>query len=173
MKKLSLLLVVFVMVGGMAMAQKPQKARKMDPKVRVERMTERMAKELSLSDDQKKQLQEANEVLLAQMDSCQLRPMAGKKAKCPMMRKKKCCQMAACDSIAPGKQKPMKATKRSKKERAKVAETMKSAHQAYEAQLKQILTKEQFEVYTKKKEVRQQNRKEHREAFRKERNKKE
>ena len=152
MKKLGFLLVVFVMVGGMALAQKPQKAKKMDPKVRVERMTERMAKELSLNDAQKKQLQEANGVLMAQMDSCHLRPMVGKKGKCPMVRKKGCCQMVACDSIAPGKHQRMKVVKRSKEERAKVVETMKSAHQAYEAQLKRILTKEQFEVYTKKKE---------------------
>lgn len=171
MKKLGFLLVVFVMMGGMALAQKPQKAKKMDPKVRVERMTERMAKELSLNDAQKKQLQEANGVLLAQMDSCHLKPMVGKKGKCPMMRKKGCCQMVACDSIAPGKHQRMKVAKRSKEERAKVVETMKSAHQAYEAQLKRILTKEQFEVYTKKKEARQESRKERREAFKKEGNK--
>ncbi|NCC10851.1 MAG: DUF4890 domain-containing protein [Bacteroidia bacterium] len=171
MKKLGFLLVVFVMVGGMALAQKPQKAKKMDPKVRVERMTERMAKELSLNDAQKKQLQEANGVLMAQMDSCHLRPMVGKKGKCPMVRKKGCCQMVACDSIAPGKHQRMKVVKRSKEERAKVVETMKSAHQAYEAQLKRILTKEQFEVYTKKKEARQESRKERREAFKKEGNK--
>ena len=65
MKRISFLLVALLMVGGMAMAQGPRRGgQNMDPKERAERMTERMAKEYSLNETQKKQLLEANMALM-------------------------------------------------------------------------------------------------------------
>lgn len=68
MKRISFLLVALLMVGGMAMAQGPRRGgQNMDPKERAERMTERMAKEYSLNETQKKQLLEANMALMEKM----------------------------------------------------------------------------------------------------------
>lgn len=60
MKKIGFLIVALLLTGGMAMAQGPRNGKKMDPKERAERMTERMAKEYSLNEAQKKDLLEAN-----------------------------------------------------------------------------------------------------------------
>ena len=49
------------------MAQGPRNGNKMDPKERAERMTERMAKEYSLNEAQKKDLLEANMALTEKM----------------------------------------------------------------------------------------------------------
>lgn len=59
-------MIALMLVGGMAMAQGHRKGgnREMDSKARVERMTERMAKEYSLNDAQKKELLEANTALM-------------------------------------------------------------------------------------------------------------
>ena len=56
------------LMGGMAMAQHARHSDKMpEPKVRAERMTERMVKEYSLNDTQKQQLLEANLALVEKM----------------------------------------------------------------------------------------------------------
>ena len=61
MKRISFLLAALLMMGGMVMAQGPRRGgQDMDPKTRAERMTERMAKEYSLNEDQKQQLQDVN-----------------------------------------------------------------------------------------------------------------
>ena len=67
MKKIGFLIVALLLTGGMAMAQGPRNGKKMDPKERAERMTERMAKEYSLNEDQKKDLLEANMALTEKM----------------------------------------------------------------------------------------------------------
>lgn len=63
MKKIGLLMVALFMMVAMVMAQGTRRGgdRQMDPKVRAERMTERMVKEYALNDTQKKQLLEANQ----------------------------------------------------------------------------------------------------------------
>lgn len=63
MKKIGFLIVALLLTGGMAMAQGPRNGNKMNPKERAERMTERMAKEYSLNEAQKKDLLEANMAL--------------------------------------------------------------------------------------------------------------
>ena len=67
MKKIGFLIVALLLTGGMAMAQGPRNGKKMDPKERAERMTERMAKEYSLNEAQKKDLLEANMALTEKM----------------------------------------------------------------------------------------------------------
>ena len=67
MKKIGFLIVALLLTGGMAMAQGPRNRNKMNPKERAERMTERMAKEYSLNEAQKKDLLEANMALTEKM----------------------------------------------------------------------------------------------------------
>jgi hypothetical protein len=56
MKKIGFLIVALLLTSGMAMAQGMRNGKKMDPKERAEKMTERMAKEYSLNEAQKKRL---------------------------------------------------------------------------------------------------------------------
>ena len=58
MKRIVFFMVTLFLMGGVMMAQGPRDGKKMDPKARAEKMTERMAKELSLNDTQKQQLLE-------------------------------------------------------------------------------------------------------------------
>ena len=67
MKKIGFLIVALLLTGGMAMAQGMRNGKKMDPKERAEKMTERMAKEYSLNEAQKKDLLEANMALTEKM----------------------------------------------------------------------------------------------------------
>lgn len=66
MKRISFLMIALMLVGGMAMAQGHRKGgnRDVNPQARAERMTERMVKEFSLNDAQKKELLEANTALM-------------------------------------------------------------------------------------------------------------
>ncbi|MFV0545993.1 MAG: DUF4890 domain-containing protein [Bacteroides sp.] len=153
MKKISYLFVLLMMVGSVAFAQKDQKtprAKKVDPKVRVERMTERMAKEYALTDKQKEQLFEANRALVEKMDQYQVSSRMHKKG----------AGLQGKDSIAAKKQMCCKAKRLSKEERMKRREELKKVHEAYDAQLKSIMTKDQYEALTKKQaERREENRK--------------
>ena len=68
MKRIVLIWMAAFLMGGMAMAQHARHSDKMpEPKVRAERMTERMVKEYSLNDTQKQQLLEANLALVEKM----------------------------------------------------------------------------------------------------------
>lgn len=144
MKRISFLLVALLMVGGMAMAQGPRRGgQNMDPKERAERMTERMAKEYSLNETQKKQLLEANMALMEKMGT---RPGKMK----PEMRQGKEGQSQATDSCT-CKQDKRKAPRMSKEDREKMRQEMKASREVYDASLKKIMTKEQYEAYTKQK----------------------
>lgn len=59
-------MIALLLMGSVTMAQGHRKGgnRKVDPKERAERMTERMAKELSLNDAQKKELLDANKAFI-------------------------------------------------------------------------------------------------------------
>lgn len=118
MKRIAFLMVALLMVGGLAMAQGSRKEgkMKMDPKERAEKMTERMAKEYSLNEAQKKQLLDANLALNEQM---------AKKAE------------------------------DQKAERGQMRKEMKANNDAYNAQLKKIMTEEQYASYVKKQTERQ------------------
>ena len=132
MKRISFLLVALLMVGGMAMAQGPRRGgQNMDPKERAERMTERMAKEYSLNEDQKQQLQDVNLAWVQKMAANQ-----------------------------GGRSKDDKAAKMTKEEREKKMAEMKKSREDYDAQLKKIMTKEQYDSYVKKQAEREKQMKE-------------
>lgn len=117
MKRISFLIIAILLIGGVAMAQGHRKGgnRKVDPKERAERMTERMVKEYSLNEAQKKELLAANVALV-------------------------------------------------EKDREKMRQEMKASRDAYDAQLKKILTKDQYADYTKKQAERRQKMEEHRQS---------
>ena len=132
MKRISFLLAALLMMGGMVMAQGPRRGgQDMDPKTRAERMTERMAKEYSLNEDQKQQLQEVNLAWVQKMAANQ-----------------------------GGRSKDNKAAKMTKEEREKKMAEMKKSREDYDAQLKKIMTKEQYDSYVKKQAEREKQMKE-------------
>ena len=119
------------------MAQGPRRGgQDMDPKTRAERMTERMAKEYSLNETQKKELLEVNMAFVQKMGE---RPGRMK----PEMRQGK---------------KGRKAPRMSKEDREKMRQEMKASRESYEAGLKKIMTKDQYAAYTKKQAEREQRR---------------
>lgn len=126
------------LTGGMVMAQHARRSDKMpDPKVRAERMTERMVKEYSLNDTQKKQLLEAN---LALVEKTGNMPMHRR----PDMRKGKKDSDSCCCAKADKHHAQRKA------EMQKKREEMQAARTAYDAQLQKIMTKDQYAAYSKK-----------------------
>lgn len=166
MKRIILILMAAFLTGGMVMAQHARRSDKMpDPKVRAERMTERMVKEYSLNDTQKKQLLEAN---LALVEKTGNMPMHRR----PDMRKGKkdsdsCCCAKADKHHKKGDKhhkKDGKLDKRDDKraqltdeqraqrkaEMQKKHEEMQAARTAYDAQLQKIMTKDQYAAYSKK-----------------------
>lgn len=138
MKRIAFLMIALFMIGGVVMAQGQRgEHKKMTPAERAEKMTERMVKEYSLNDTQKKQLLEVN---LAQ-----------------------CEKMDARMSMRPdgnGKKDGKKAPQMTKEEREKMRAEMKNANDEYNAQLQKIMTEEQYASYTKKQSEREQRMKE-------------
>lgn len=136
MKRIAFLMFALLMAGTMTMAQGPRRGggeRERDPKAHAERMTERMVKEYSLNDTQKQQLLEANLEMVQNMGERNRPEPPKEKAK-----EKK------------GKEK--KETDRPSRE--ELQKKMKESREAYDAKLKQIMTKEQYEAYTKNREER-------------------
>ena len=123
MKRIVFWMVALLLMSGVAMAQGNRQGgrQQMDPKTRAERMTERMVKEYSLNEDQKQQLQAANQG---------------------------------------GRSKDNKAAKMTKEEREKKMAEMKKSREDYDAQLKKIMTKEQYDSYVKKQAEREKQMKE-------------
>lgn len=144
MKRVILIWMAVFMVGSMAMAQQQENRRgKMpDPKVRAERMTERMAKEYALDDGQKKQLLEANLAFVEKMGD---RPM-GRRSH--IKRGGRDCESCVCNRTS------KRHAKHEKEERKARRKEMKEAHAAYDKQLQGIMTKEQYDAYNKKKQER-------------------
>lgn len=130
MKRIAFWLVALLLMSGVAMAQNGRKGERMEPKVRAERMTERMVKDLSLNDKQKKELLEVNIKWVEKMDARKEENKSNKE-----------------DENAP---------KKTKGERQKMMKEMKEARESYEAQLSKIFTKEQFESYQKQQAEHQQ-----------------
>lgn len=158
MKRIILIMVATFFMGGLVMAQHARRGDKMpDPKVRAEHMTERMAKEYSLDDAQKKQLLEANLVLVAKMGDMPMHRRSD------MRKGKKGCESCTCDKAdkhhkkgdnvakKEGKRPQLTDEQRAQKkaEIGKKREEMKSARTAYTAQLQKIMTKDQYAAYTK------------------------
>ncbi len=147
MKRILFVLMLTLLTGGMAMAQNERRSdAKMDPKVRAEHMTERMAKKYSLNETQKKQLFSANLALAEKMGDMPMHRMRKKSG----MKHKKCC---CCE----GHDKKMKKhlTKEERVEMKtkmdKKRAEMRTEREAYDAQLQKIMTKEQYSAYSSKK----------------------
>lgn len=141
MKKIFMVLMVTLLAGSMAMAQNSRRSDKRpDAKERAERMTERMVKEYLLNDTQKQQVYEANLALSEKMGDM------------PMRRRPDIQNGNKQDKVKKGEKKQMTEAERKemKVEMEKKREEMKAALDAYDVQLKQILTKEQYDAYAKK-----------------------
>lgn len=166
MKRIVLMLVATFLMGGMVMAQHARRSDKMpDPKVRAERMTERMVKEYSLNDTQKKQMLEANLALVERMGDMPMRRR-------PDMKKGKMdCDSCCCAKADKHHAKADKHHKRNgkadkkegrrtqmtdeqraqkKAEMEKKHEEMQTARTTYDAQIQKIMTKDQYAAYSKK-----------------------
>lgn len=124
------------------MAQQARRSGNMpDPKVRAERMTERMAKEYLLNDTQKKQLLEANMALVEKMgDRPGHRKPDARKGKC----EKECC--CCCQEAGKRAKKVGKRPQLTDEQRAE----RKKARDSYNEQLQKIMTSDQYAAYTKK-----------------------
>ncbi len=127
MKKVVFMMVALLMTAGMAMAQgRGEKGgENADPKVRAERRTERMVKELSLNDTQKQQLLDLNLAEAQKLAECKAKPAT---------------------PPAEGQQ-PAKMTQ---EEREQKRQAMEAQRAAYNEQLQKILTPEQYAKYTEK-----------------------
>ena len=123
MKRIAFLMIALFMIGGVVMAQGQR--------------GERMVKEYSLNDVQKKQLLEVNLARCEKMDTrMSMRPDVN------------------------GKKDGKKAPQMTKEEREKMRAEMKNANDEYNAQLQKIMTEEQYASYTKKQSEREQRMKE-------------
>lgn len=154
MKRIGFLMVALLMIGGMAMAQGHRKGgsdKRMDPKAHAERMTERMAKEYSLNDTQKKELLEANLAHVAKVGTF----AKGMKSGVKQGKKDKCTQVT--DSCCSKKERK-RAPKMTIENREKMRKDAKALREDYDAQLKKIMSKEQFDAYAQKQADRQQKR---------------
>lgn len=120
MKRIAFLMIALFMIGGVVMAQGQRgEHKKMTPAERAEKMTERMVKEYSLNDVQKKQLLEVNLARCEKMDTrMSMRPDVN------------------------GKKDGKKAPQMTKEEREKMRAEMKNANDEYNAQLQKIMTEE-------------------------------
>lgn len=140
MKRIALIWMAAFLMDGMAMAQQENRSDKMpDPKARAERMTERMAKEYSLNDKQKKQLLEANVALIEKMGEAPRRTdmRKGRQAKADSC----CCEKSCKRSEKGGKKEQQTDEQRAQR---------KAALESYNAQLQKIMTSDQYAAYTKK-----------------------
>lgn len=135
MKKIVFWMFALLLMSSAVMAQGNRRGgAPMDSKTRAERMTERMVKEYSLNNEQKQKLQVANLAWVEKMNANQV--------------------------ARPGQQKNEKAAKMTKEERDKRMAEMKKSREEYDAQLKKILTKDQYDAYTKKQAEREKQMKE-------------
>lgn len=136
MKRISFLMLALLLMGGVVMAQGNRRGnRQMDTKARAERMTERMAKEYSLNDAQKKQLLEVNIAMMEQMGPRSKEMKRGK-------RDRVCVTDSCCAREYKGK-----SSKMSKEGRQKMQQGMRTSREAYEKQLQKIMTQDQFAAY--------------------------
>ncbi len=157
MKKFFFACMAAFLMGSVATAQEERPERKpFDAEAQAKRMTERMVKEYALTDAQMEKLLVVNREWMEKMKDMPTPPRQhpGKR-----QGEKSCC--CCCKAGAPGpgpemerpeQQAPLTDEQRAeqKKEREKKMEEMKAARQAYEDQLKQIMTEEQFANYQKK-----------------------
>lgn len=164
MKKIALLLITLFATGTMLMAHGgPRRGehRNMNIKERAERTAERMTKEYSLNETQKRQVYEANLIMMADMQSSHKQgPRNGRH---PGFDKKKSpdCKCDAKQTTKRGEKE--KKVARNGEDREKIVKErkekrmaeMKQSREAYDTKIKSIFTKDQYEAYAKNQAERQ------------------
>ncbi len=170
-----MILIAIFTLGGVAMANEGDKTKKnFDPKVRAEKMTERMVKEYDLNDTQKQQLLEVNQAFAEKMGERPLGHRHGKKDQPaqvtdaekngkdagvnPENREKKQKDVARSDRD--GKRNRAEAPKLSAEQREKLRAEMKQSREEYNTQLQKILNADQYQAYARKQAEREQKRQE-------------
>ncbi len=139
-KFILVIMTAFLMSGTMMAQHRHRGERKdVDPKERAERMTVRMVKEFSLNDAQKQQLLALNQQWMEQMKDGD-RPRKAPKAKMKHKDRREVCK----DSTN------CRMTDQQRADRQARMEKMQAERKAYDTQLQQILTNEQYAAYTKK-----------------------
>lgn len=160
MKRIALLIMTAFLMGGVAMAQQAGCGNRMpDPKVRAERMTERMVKEYSLNDTQRQLLLAANIALMEKMGDMPMPMKRGKGMKRSKRNSDSCTYAQPCsprmkgDKARDKNQRNMQMTEeqreKMKAERKTRRAEMEAARKVYNEQLQKIMTKEQYAAYTK------------------------
>lgn len=142
MKKITVFMITLLMSVTVMMAQEQvhQERKRMEPKERAEKMTERMAKEYSLNDAQKQQLLELNLTVTEKIGGRQALPRnkEGKgtmKADKKNKKVRKSCEAKSCEC---------------KKGREK-GELKRQNHRLdYDARIKEIMTEDQYKAYSTK-----------------------
>lgn len=142
MKRLNLFLIAVMLIGGIAFAQgRPgKKQHKVTPVERAEKMTDRMAKELSLNEQQKSQVNAINLAFLKEVQEC-------KKDKKAL---EGVCNSKNSERLSKESRADLKKVQRN--ESKKMKEYMKAARNSRDMKLKEVLTKEQYALYQKNKE---------------------
>ena len=148
MKRIIVLMMAVFLAGGLVMAQQGRRGgKKPDPKVRAERMTERMAKEYSLNDVQKQQLLVANLALAEKMGDMPMRYGMG-------MNNNN--QDSRAGKHHKGRKAGRKNARLTEEQRTKMQAEMQkkraemeTAMTQYQAELQKIMTKDQYAAYTK------------------------
>lgn len=132
MKRFNLFLVAVLLLSGVAIAQNRQGRgqRNISPEMRAERMTERMARELSLTEEQKKQVNEINLAFIkeAKVGKEDMEELRGAPA-------------------APSKEGKKEIRKVKRDEMKKVHTYMNAACESRDAKLQEVLTNEQYSKY--------------------------
>lgn len=162
MKKVCILLVAILAVSSPLLAQHGGRGghEQMNPQERSQRMTERMAKEYALTDQQKSELLALNLAWAEKMEANrgdrkpEMRPdqKEPKRDKKKMKQGKKGKDCQADNNCCPRKekQKNKQVSQRGSEEREKRGEAMRASRDEYNAQVKKIMTQEQYEAYTAK-----------------------
>jgi len=178
MKKITLLLITLFATGTMLMANGgPRRGehRNMNVKERAERIAERMTKEYSLNDTQKRQVYEANLIMMADMQPSQKQGPRGHRhpgfdkkngpdCKCDSAqmtkrgdKDKKVARKDKADNKQANVERPSKEDreKMMKERKEKRMADMKQSRESYNTKIKSIFTKDQYEAYAKNQAERQ------------------
>lgn len=158
MKRIVLACMAALLMSGVMMAQDVRRSDKdFDAKARAERMTEWMAKEYGLTDEQKEKLLEANQKWAEKMGEIPpMRRFARERRHHRHFRRHGCC----CEDVhrhgyearreageRGGRQLTDEQRAELRAEREKRWEEMKKAREDYREQLQDIMTEEQYSSY--------------------------
>lgn len=172
MKKITLTLIAAIAFCGVSMAQTnreraPRQPRQFNPEMQAQRMTDQMAKEYQLTDDQKTKLLELNKEYAGKI---QMPRMQGNRPQSMDRREMRRGggPQGGRPSFNPNAQPPMgqpeltdEQKEQFKVEAQKRMEERQEAMKAYNKELKKILTDKQFKEYEKNQEKMKEQPKQH------------